>query len=234
MIGFGGMLLGGGPARDPYFANVSLLLQPTGSQADGTITDFSSNAFTMTKGGNTTTSNTTIYFPGTKSIVYDGTGDTLSVQDSALFTLNGPFTAQALVNFSGSAVNRRIFEQRTTNFNNGHALYTDSSAKLRYSLNSGGSSVVDIIGTTVMTTGTWYLLTLLFTGTNYSIYVNTTSNEANVNVATTPADYTSAFFVGSDASGTSDMNGAIASFRLTKDAARPVTALSSLTLFPTS
>lgn len=234
MLGRRLLMRRGGAATDPVFGNVSLLLQPTSGQADGVITDFSSNAFTMTKDGNTTTSNATTYFAGTKSIVYDGTTDRLWAPDNDAFYVPGDCTVEALVNFNSSAANRRIFQQVTGNLNNGHALYTDGSSRLNYALVSGGSVIVNLVGTTSMTTGTWYLLTLLISGNDFSVYVNTTSSEASAVSATHPANYTSEFYIGSQEDASSDMNGVIASFRFTKGVARAVTPLSSLTLWPTS
>lgn len=83
---------------DPYFKNTTLLLHadgiPGGAQ-NNTFLDSSSNAFTITRNGNTTQGAFSPYMPnGYWSNYFDGSGDYIDVP---AFTLSGDFTVECWV-----------------------------------------------------------------------------------------------------------------------------------------
>jgi hypothetical protein len=95
------------PAYDPYFENVTLLLHGNGTNGaqNNTFIDGSSNAFTITRNGNTTQGTFSPY-GSNWSNYFDGTGDYLTVPDNAAFDLgSGDFTIEAwLYITSGNSV----------------------------------------------------------------------------------------------------------------------------------
>ena len=95
-------------AKDPYWANVSMLLHGDGTNAaqNNTFLDGSTNNFTVTRNGNTTQGSfnpfvsTYPYAVATNggSGYFDGTGDYLTVPDSTAFTLGtNDFTVEAWI-----------------------------------------------------------------------------------------------------------------------------------------
>jgi Concanavalin A-like lectin/glucanases superfamily len=87
------------PPSDPYFENVSLLLQGDGTNGaqNNTFLDSSTNNFTITRNGNTTQGSFSPYGPNWSNY-FDGTGDYLSVPDNTAFNLGtGDFTIECWV-----------------------------------------------------------------------------------------------------------------------------------------
>jgi hypothetical protein len=79
---------------DPNFANVSLLLHGNGTNGSTTFTDNSPNSFTLTRIGNTVISTVQSKFGGA-SILFDGTGDRLTVPSNIDFNFGtGNFTVE--------------------------------------------------------------------------------------------------------------------------------------------
>lgn len=79
---------------DPNFANVSLLLHGNGTNGSTTFTDNSPNSFTLTRIGNTVISTVQSKFGGA-SILFDGTGDRLTVPSNIDFNFGtGDFTVE--------------------------------------------------------------------------------------------------------------------------------------------
>jgi len=89
--------LGGlGGERDPYFANVSLLLHGNGANGSTSIIDSSPTPKTITAVGNAQISTAQSKFGGA-SIAFDGSGDYTSTVDSSAFQIglsNEPFTLE--------------------------------------------------------------------------------------------------------------------------------------------
>jgi hypothetical protein len=99
---------GASEAKDPYWANVSMLLHGDGTNAaqNNTFLDGSTNNFTVTRNGNTTQGSfnpfvsTYPYAVATNggSAYFDGTGDYLTVPDNAAFTLgSNAFTVECWI-----------------------------------------------------------------------------------------------------------------------------------------
>lgn len=78
---------------DPHWNNVSLLIRGNGENNATTITDSSSNALTVTANGDAKISTAQSKFEGS-SVVFDGTGDFLSMTSAALPLGTGDFTIE--------------------------------------------------------------------------------------------------------------------------------------------
>ena len=82
---------------DPNFANVSLLLHGNGANGSTTFTNNSPNAFTVSGVGNTQISTARFKFP-TGSILFDGSGDYLTIPTNAAFNFgSGAYTFEAWI-----------------------------------------------------------------------------------------------------------------------------------------
>ena len=98
----GQALTSGQWATDPYFKNTTLLLHAdnvSNSAQNNTFLDSSSNAFAITRNGNTTQGSFTPFSKaaGYWSNYFDGTEDYLSAANNTAFTLTNDFTIEAYV-----------------------------------------------------------------------------------------------------------------------------------------
>jgi hypothetical protein len=81
---------------DSYWNNVSLLLHMDGQNGSTSITDSSTNTFTLTAQGNAQISTTEKKF-NTGSALFDGTGDYIVLEDSSKFNFNtGSFNSASV------------------------------------------------------------------------------------------------------------------------------------------
>ena len=98
---------------DPYWANVSLLLQPP-SLAGGTnktFVDSSTNGFTVTAVGDVyQTADSPV--AGGGSAVFDGSGDYLEIPNSNAFQFPDDFTLEAWIRPSNTTGRKNIFSMR--------------------------------------------------------------------------------------------------------------------------
>ena len=97
---------GGGPA-DPYFYDVSLLLNGDGTNGaqNNTFLDSSTNNFTITRNGNTTQGSFSPYGTLWSNYFNSGTTDYLTTSGSALPSGTGDFTIQGWIFLSDTTAN---------------------------------------------------------------------------------------------------------------------------------
>jgi hypothetical protein len=177
---------GASEAKDPYWANVSMLLHGDGTNAaqNNTFLDGSTNNFTVTRNGNTTQGSfnpfvsTYPYSVATNggSGYFDGTGDYLTVPDNAAFTLGtNDFTIECWINSDSVASQRTITAQE----NAVATLYSYYMAVRPGGLFS--CSILDAIGTTPYTifsgagailANTWYHVAFVRNGNTCRQYIN--------------------------------------------------------------
>ena len=119
----------GGVERDPFFANVSLLLHGNGTNGSTTITDSSLTPKTVTAVGNAQISTSQSKFGGA-SIAFDGTGDGLTVQQTALGTAD--FTIETWIYYNNGSTGGTIFDCRLSDADggNGFAFYRQANGAL--------------------------------------------------------------------------------------------------------
>ncbi len=209
---------------DPYFANVSLLLRGGGTALS--ISDDSSNNFTVTKYGNAQISNS-IYKYGTTSLAFDGNGDYLTLLNSNVSDFNtGNFTIECwYYHISHTNTQPCIF----SNYNNYTAgalsLFAGHDAaagdKFQVALNGGGFPAIQ--SSTTLSQNTWYHLAVVRNGTTISLYVNGVSEgSVSISALTSLNGVGSLFYVGSTGDNLSAgaINGNIDDLRITKGVAR--------------
>ena len=164
-----------------------------------TFTDSSANAFTVTRNGDTIQATAN---PFTGSVVFDGTGDYLSLANNAAFDFGtGNFTVECWVNINsvsyvngGGGRGASVFSAVSGFSGNGWNLEiggNSSGVPSTVNFNSRqGSSQVTVSANVTMANGTWYHIAVVRSGTLTSIYLNgvsvgsgTLSNQTITSVA---------------------------------------------------
>jgi len=153
---------------DANFADVSLLLHGDGTSGSTTITDSSSNSTSVTVVGNTQIDTTVKKF-GTGSIEFDGTGDELTYTAPVL---SGDFTYEAWV----------YPESQVQAFPICFAPVSDATVANRVALSYDTSTYVDkfscrvgsnfIVASSTSSTGQWYHLAIVRSGSTVSMYID--------------------------------------------------------------
>lgn len=193
-----------------------LVLHADGTDAGTTFTDSSSSGHTVTAVGNAQLDTAQQKF-GTASGLLDGTGDWLTVPDSADWDFGtGDFTVDAWVRFptaGGSVSNEVLVSRGNENF-----VIKISSDEIEVKL----VSTTPITKATTIVVDTWYHIAVVRTGTDVMIFVDGTQIETT---ATSSVDvtYTDQLAIGvNDVAGTpaQPFGGWIDEFRWSKGIAR--------------
>ena len=233
----GQALTSGQWATDPYYKNTTLLLhgdgKANGSQ-NNTFLDSSTNAFSITRNGNTTQGSFSPYGP-TWSNYFDGSTATFYLTSSGSST---PFTFGTGTDFTFEG----WFSLSTTTGD------TDYRTIISNYGGGGGGAIIgmylsgglpkfrglwgaaDIIGTTTLTVGSWYHFAFCRSGTTFYLFLNGVLE--GTATATTSADGSNDWFVGKipAASQTGYFFGYISNVRVVKGAALYTSAFSPSTV----
>lgn len=167
LIGFGSRQAsgGGGPATDPYFANVVLLMGFEGADGSTTIPDESGTAKGNAGVNGAAQIDTAQFKFGASSLLLDGSGDFLSFSDSIDWQLGAtnsdPWTVETFVRWNTlTSANRGIMGQSNAGIGSFAWVLTGSSTigELTFALSNTGASLNVSISTSgaSMTTGVWY------------------------------------------------------------------------------
>lgn len=117
---------GSASGPDPNFASVVLLLHMDGADGSTTFIDSSSSAKSATVGGNAQIDTAQSKFGGASGL-FDGSGDYLSYPSGADFGFGtGDYTVEGWARFTGAAIDRCVFDNRTGG-NTGIGIYVDQS-----------------------------------------------------------------------------------------------------------
>jgi hypothetical protein len=166
---------------DPDFSSVVLLLHGAGANTGTVITDSSSNAFTPANTGYSTVTAQSVF--GGSSLTGLSGGAGLRYTDSTEFTLGAnPFTYQGFLRFSDTGIQRAFFGQADNTGSNAScniSIQRTAADRIRAIAFSGGSVVADCVGTTAISSATWYYVAFGRTGNTFNLYVGT-SGTANL------------------------------------------------------
>lgn len=141
---------------DPNFASVKLLCGFEGTNGSTTFVDESSNARTLTAGGNAQISTAQFKF-GASSLLLDGTGDYVSAPDSADWDFGtGQFTVEAFIRRAASGTEWTVMSQwSSTSGNAAWALFATTGG-LYFRFYDSANVLRDTFAAFSATTGTWY------------------------------------------------------------------------------
>ena len=174
-----------GGGGDPYFSSVTLLLHGEGTNGSTTITDSSSYAQTVTASGNAQI-NTSQFKWGSASINLDGSGDYLTIADTASIDLgSGDWTIECWLRWNSISGFQTLYDHglvasggiviQTGNGDGKWTVYT--SGVLRVSTSASSPS-----------TGQWYHYAFVQNGSLITIYqdgVNVGSGTSSVALSST-------------------------------------------------
>ncbi|CAN7691055.1 hypothetical protein ASC89_27255 [Devosia sp. Root413D1] len=161
----------GGRIRDPYFANVALLLHGNGANGAG-IVDSSSNAFSIVAGGDAACRTAVSKFGGA-SIGLDGTGDWLVADSTFAAPGSGDMTIEAWVYPTNGAKQQCVMDFRLQNGDYEPRIDFDNTF-------DGGNNdgFVFFVGnaaraaTTTLALNTWYHLAVSRNGGVWRFFLN--------------------------------------------------------------
>jgi hypothetical protein len=164
--------------RDPQFspdANTLLLLHMDGTNGSTTFTDSSGNAHTVIVIGDAQVS-TAQKKSGTGSLLCDGTGDSLRVNDTAGLEFSGNWTIECQIRADDdNSTSGGIFGRGLAA--NGNAVYQfrkNNAGSFNWAVSSNGSSWNIALRTAVGSYAalTWTKVALVFNGTNYRVLID--------------------------------------------------------------
>ncbi|MEB3275372.1 MAG: LamG domain-containing protein [Cyanobacteriota bacterium] len=212
---------GESPETDPNFSSVSLLLHMDGSNNSTTFTDDSNNVLAVTAVGNAKISTAQSKFGGASGI-FDGTGDYLSVNNSAVALAGGDFTIEGWVRLIALPTTKWGFAYNGSLTSNEHRIQFDINPTgiVYLFLQAGSGTSGAIASTATISVGSWSHIACTKSGNNIYIFVNGVLDASGTyTTAITPAN---TFYVGVTRSGgtTWSLNGYIDDLRITKGVAR--------------
>ena len=162
------------PSSDPYFSNVSLLLQGDGSNGEqnNTFLDGSPSARTITRNGNTTQGSFSPY--GTLwSNYFDGNGDAITVPDSSAFTLgSNNFTVELWFNADAVASQKGLIGQGNVSSPSTISFFLDIATTTPRFFVLSGSTEYNINSSTAVAAGTWYHIAGVRDGNTLRLFLN--------------------------------------------------------------
>lgn len=158
---------------DPYFEYTTLLLPGNGTNGaqNNTFLDSSTNAFSITRNGNTTQGTFSPFSQTGWGNYFDGTGDYLTVPSNTAFAFNGAYTVEfwlyPLVQYGSSSI-VGFFNETTTG---GLTCYIDSSSR---GITIGSRNVTNQITTGQYPTANFWnhVVVCRDASNNTSIYLN--------------------------------------------------------------
>lgn len=220
-------LTGGWVESDPYWSNVSLLLQadgPANARNNNTVLDGSTNALAVTRNGNVTQGSVSPFtktYPynvnlGGGSMYFDGTGDYL--QTTLASSLPGMFTIEMWINKTAvtPAAGKALFTIGDSGTaNNGFEVYLQSTAFSIY-----GLSAYQINTTNIPTAGQWNHVAITRDASNViRFYLNGTQIGSTWTTTTTFSDTLriGCEYYNATITSTTYFDGYISNFRVVKD-----------------
>lgn len=222
--------------RDPFFANVSLLLHGDGADGSTIFTDSSSFARSMLVGGNAQIDTAQAKFGGA-SMLFDGADDYIRNNGTTTEFLFGTadFTIEMWFRLNALFAERVMYDGRAASTNTiTPFLEVTSGNRLGY---SDGITYPKIAGTTNLTTGVWYHAAVTRTGGITRLFLNG-ALEGSVADTTNYSIGANRPLIGAsgwDSGALYEFNGWIDDLRVTKGVARYTSAFSPPTqAFPSS
>ena len=207
-------------ATDPFWSNVTLLIQATGANGSQTIVDASDDSRSLTVFGNTAvTTSDGPFASDTRSIDFDGTGDYITTTP---FYLTGDFTMEAFVEYD--ALGGVTIGNANIAVRNQQALkiVTPDSSHLFYNQIGSTDPAITLISGGSHTTGVWYHLAVTRSGSTIRLFTDGSLVASGSESPAKSFEVACIGAVGNGAAGLSD--GRISELRITDGVARYTSA----------
>lgn len=194
----------------------SILVQSETTNGSTTFTDSSSNAHSITVGGDAQHSTAQAKF-GSSSMLFDGTGDYLRVSDDSSFELGtSNFTMSAFIYPNALSGDSTVMSKLTTTGNQRSYWLVISSAgalQLWGSFDGNPASIILQTATSTITTGSWQHVEVTRDGNDFKMFVDGTQEASQTNTINF-FDGTASFMIGGWNETTGDFDGYIEEARL--------------------
>lgn len=177
----------------------ALLVQSGGdSNGSTTFTDLGSNSFTVTANGDAQHSTAQAKF-GTSSMLFDGTGDYLSIPDDEDFNFgSGDFYVAAWIRLSDTTGTENIVGQWNTGGGAGRSwfLYANGANIVFDTSTSGTATTTSLTGTSALSATTWHYVEASRSGSNLYLFVDGTEVASNTSFSETLLNSTNDIGIG--------------------------------------
>lgn len=207
----------------------AVLLLHANNPGTSTFIDSALTPKTITANGNAIGTSAAKY--GTGAAYFDGTGDYLSAADHDDWTWGGSYTAHCWVKiptsgYGAGSAHINIISQATDANNQWRLLVENNQSGANQGkpvlvITQGGSSYVNIMGTTAIAENTWTHLAWVKNGSTYQVFVNGVGCGTATN-ATTMNNYTGQLRIGKNevsVADAQDLNGVIDEVNILKGVA---------------
>lgn len=201
--------------------NVVLLARFNGADAAVAAADESSYGRILTFNGNAQL-DTAQFKSGVSSLLLDGTGDYITAANTERLQIIGKnFTIEAWIRLSTTGKAMTVTNKRDAASAEEHTISIDGTTNLlSFSAFNGGSAIVSLVGTTVLTTGQWYHVAATRSGNNWYLHIDGVLEDSDT-TASAASTNTGVFHIGRDGFNTGrDFQGWIDSVRFDMDRAR--------------
>ncbi|ESY70009.1 hypothetical protein X742_05715 [Mesorhizobium sp. LNHC232B00] len=214
--------VGGGGGSDPNFANVVLLCGFNGVDAATSSTDESSSAKTLTFTGNAQLDTAQQKF-GTASLLLDGSGDTVSVPDSADWVFPGEFTIEFFARSAWPAGIDYFLIQDSGAGNTSFRFSHNSNSAVDFLFSTDGSNIAHQVNTTSagLTSGVWSHFAIdRDSSGKMRLYIDGVMKGSKTGATGTNFNSSSVLSLGGHVVGFGYFNGWLDELRITKGVAR--------------
>ena len=200
---------------DPFFNYVTLLLPGNGTNGaqNNTFVDSSTNAFTITRNGNTTQGTFSPFSQTGWGAYFDGSGDSLTATNNAAYDFgSGAFTIEAWAFPTTASQLAFAARGQSTGFEGWIVSTTNFLATT-----NGSSWDITITFTTALTANAWNHVAIVRNGNVYTAYLNGVAN-GTTTVSGSIVAGTAVAVIGQRA-GQTDYSGYISNLRIVKGTA---------------
>ena len=220
--GYSALSSGNLPITYRQYDDSVLYIDGDGTDASTTFTDEAKSHHAITANGDAQLDTAQSKFGGA-SMLFDGTGDYLSIPDSDDWDFgSGDFTIDAWVRVSASQTDATFTSQWEQSGNQRSWLFYMGAGKFKFMSSANGSTAdIDMTGTTSINGGSWYHVAVTRSGTTCRIFVNGTVDDTDT-CSNAIFDSTASLMVGADKPSAPELlfNGHIDDLRITKGLAR--------------
>ena len=188
--------------------------------------DNSTNAFTITRNGDTTINGFNPFTPNSSyatygSTYFDGSGDYLTVADNTALESFGDFTIEFWVYFNSVTGSQVILDKGWNGASfSPYVILASSSSLIAYASSSGGSwDVLSASSFGTVAIGQWYHVALTRSGSTIRLFLNGTLSTSVTNSSTLMNSASALGIGGGPSAGANPLNGYISNLHIVKGTA---------------